>query len=263
MVEDAATHLREGFNVPVVLVWIDTVIAAAQYAKTGDDNDTAIGQKIMSVLAQLSRLTDALVVGIDHFGKMVETGTRGASSKEGHADSVLAALAEREVSGGISNTRLAIRKQRDGVAGTEIPFSPEVVQVGTDEDREPITRVIINWEKQPVARAADASWSKSLRLLRLVLMTMLADVGFEAIPFIDGPAVRAVKLDLVRNEFYRQYPADGDERQKAEARRQAFYRSVKDAQAKKLVMTREVEGVQLIWLTRERKPHEQEKHADC
>lgn len=83
-----------------------------------------------------------------------------------------------------------------------------------------------------------------------MLMTMLADAGFDATPFPDGPVVRAVDIKLIRNEFYRQYPADGDERQKATARRQAFYRAVKDAQAKGLVTTREVDGIQLIWLTR-------------
>ena len=56
-----------------------------------------------------------LAVGIDHFGKVAETGTRGSSAKEGHADTVLALLADREINGTISNTRLAVRKQRDGI----------------------------------------------------------------------------------------------------------------------------------------------------
>jgi hypothetical protein len=103
-------------------------------------------------------------------------------------------------------------------------------------------------------RPADADWSKSLRLLRQMLMTMMADHGVDATPFLDGSVVRAVDVELVRNEFYRQYPADGDERQKASARRQAFYRAVKDAQAKGLVTTREVEGIQLIWVTRPAAP---------
>jgi hypothetical protein len=251
MVADAAAGLRQRFDLPVVLVWIDTLIAAAGYAKLGDENDAASAQRIMSVLSKLSARTGALVVGIDHFGKVAETGTRGSSAKEGHADTVLAALADREINGAVTNTRLAVRKQRDGIAGIEIPFSPEVVQVGTDEDGDPETRVVIDWQQQAAsARAADASWSKSLRLLRQVLMTQLTDSGFDAAPFADGPVVRAVQLDPIRNEFYRQYPADGDARQKTSARRQAFHRAVRDAQAKKLVATREVDGTQLIWLTR-------------
>ena len=54
----------------------------------------------------------------------------------------------------------------------------------------------------------------------------------------------------MRREFYRQYPADGDEKQKADARRQAFNRAVKAAQEASLIAIRELNGVQLVWLTK-------------
>src|SRR5262249_11936417 len=99
-------------------------------------------------------------------------------------------------------------------------------------------------------KPTETQWSKSLRLLRQVLMTALADMGVDTAPFADGPVVRAVDVKPIREEFYRQYPADGDAQQKTNARRQAFYRALRDAQDKKLVATREVDDVQLIWLTR-------------
>jgi hypothetical protein len=58
----------------------------------------------------------------------------------------------------------------------------------------------------------------------------------------------ACDIDLVRTEFYKQYPADGTEQQKADTRRKAFGRSVKEAIARGLVASRQVDGVQLIWL---------------
>ena len=67
----------------------------------------------------------AFVATIDHLGKVVEAGTRGSSGKEGNADTVLATLAEREITGAVSNSRMAARKQRDGVSGFEVPFTPE------------------------------------------------------------------------------------------------------------------------------------------
>jgi hypothetical protein len=70
------------------------------------------------------------------------------------------------------------------------------------------------------------------------------------LPYADGPNVRACDLELVRQEFYRQHPADGDEKQKTEARRQAFYRAVKAAQEASLIAIRELDGVQLVWLTK-------------
>ena len=248
MVEHAAKAIQTKFSLPTVLVLIDTLISAAGYVKAGDDNDAAVAQRIMSVLSRLSQRTGALVVGIDHFGKLIDTGTRGSSAKEGHADAVLALLADRELNGTVTNTRLAVRKLREGLSGLEIPFKPTIVQTGIDPDGDPITRVVIDWEAQLI-KPADADWSKSLRLLRQVLMGVLAGAGRER-AFTDEPAVRAVDIELVRAEFYRQYPTDGNREKKTTARRQAFHRAVKDAQSKGLVATREVEGVQWIWLTR-------------
>jgi AAA domain/Toprim-like len=251
MVKDAAKHLKDRFGVPLVAVFVDTVVTAAGYAKAGDDNDAAVAQKLMSVMSGLSQRTGALVAGVDHFGKVEATGTRGSSAKEGAADSVLALLCDRELSGTVSNTRLAIRKQREGVAGLELPFIPTTVEIGTDRDGEPITRTIITWEPTPAAQAQtrDKDWSRSLRLLRQVLMAALAD-GKDMQPFPDGPVVRACDLEVVRAEFSKQYPANGNARQKADARRKAFQRAVEDAQGRGLVGLREVEGVQFVWLAR-------------
>jgi hypothetical protein len=190
------------------------------------------------------------VIGIDHFGKVAENGTRGSSAKEGAADTVIAVLAHRELGGGVSNTRLAMRKQRDGVSGFEIPFTARMVETGTDDDGDPITAPIIDWQAPQQAAGTDASWTPSMHQLLRILMTTLVDSAAIVRPFLDGPEVRACDLDLVRAEFYRQYPASGTENQKAETRRKAFYRSVKEAQARGVVASREVGGVQLVWLAR-------------
>jgi hypothetical protein len=249
LVEDARRHLKERFGVDVVLVFIDTIITAAAYSRPGDENDAAMAQRIMSALAGLSRKIGALVIGIDHFGKTVETGTRGSSAKEGHADVVLALLAERELTGAVTNTRLALRKLREGAAGLELPFTPKPLEIGTDADDEPIVRVVVEWSGQ-IAPLSDAYWSKSLKLLRRILMTMLADNGKDVTPFADGPMVRACDLDIVRGEFSKQYVADGNAEQRADARRKAFQRAVSAAQAKSLIAVREVNGTSLVWLAR-------------
>jgi hypothetical protein len=69
----------------------------------------------------------------------------------------------------------------------------------------------------------DARWSKSLRLLRQTLMNVLADHGKEQHPYPDGPVVRAVELETVRQEFYRSCLVEADtEAKKQAARRQAI-----------------------------------------
>ena len=53
-----------------------------------------------------------------------------------------------------------------------------------------------------------------LRLKR-VLMDVLADQGVELPIPPDGPAVRMIDQEIVREQFYRHTPADGTPKQKA------------------------------------------------
>jgi AAA domain/Bifunctional DNA primase/polymerase, N-terminal len=246
-VSEAAIELKRQFDVPVSLIWIDTLITAAGFA-SGEDNDAAAAQFVMTGLRDISQRTGAMVVGIDHFGKVMESGTRGSSAKEGAADTVIALLADRAVGGAVANTRLAMRKQRDGMSGFEVPFTVRIAEIGTDEDGDPVTAPVVEWQASQQTSHADIRWTQSMQLLRRVLMTILVDSGQTVRPFSDGPEVRACDIRLVRTEYYRQYTADGTERRKAEARRKAFNRSIKDAQARGVVACREVDGTQLIWL---------------
>jgi hypothetical protein len=248
MVDEAAAILKTKFNLPIALIEFDTVIAAAGYDEPGADNDAGATQKVMNVLRRLSRHTGALMLPLDHFGKVLDTGTRGSSAKEGGADTVLALLADRELNGALKNTRLAVRKQRDGVSGFEIPFTVRLIERGIDEDGDQILAPVIDWQTTGQPSKNEAQWTPSMRVLRRVLTTMLADIGMDVTPFTDGPTVRACDIEPVRQEFYRQYAATGSEEQKKEARSKAFRRAVHDAAARGLVATREVGGTQLIWL---------------
>ena len=253
LAEQAAARMQADFNLPLSAIAIDTVIAAAGHTRDGADNDTALGQLIMNVLQQLARKTGCFVIGLDHFGKDVSTGTRGSSVKEGSADVVLALLGDKSTSGQVTNTRLAIRKRRGGANGLEIPFKPRIVDMGTDDRGVPMTTLVIDWNA--AAETADTTqtdprWSRSLRLLRQVIMTVLADHGKETRPFHDGPSVRAVDVDIVRQEFYRCYLAEGDtEAKKQKTRQKAFYRAGKDAQAQALIQMRTIDGATFMWLT--------------
>lgn len=245
MVKDAADHMHRAFNLPVALVIIDTAGKAAGYARAGDENDTALAKIIMKNLADASRSTGAFFFGVDHFGKDVSTGTRGASSKEDDSDVVLALLGEKGTGGAVTNPRLAIRKRRSGPNGQEFSFRPRVVQAADE------TTLVIDWATQPEegCRAAKPDvWAKSLRLLKQTMMNLLVDHGTDTRPFPDGPSVRAVDLDIVRAEFYASHPAEGDDKAKQQARKKAFQRAVKDAQAKRLVGVRDISAVTYVWL---------------
>lgn len=150
MVKQAAERIRQEFNSPVVLVIVDTAGKAAGYTKAGDENDSTLARQVVGALAEASRETGALFLGVDHFGKAAETGTRGSSAKEGDCDAVLALLGDKNISGEVTNPRLAVRKRKSGPNGVEIPFRPKIVQAGEDE-----TTLVIDWlQADQVAPAA-------------------------------------------------------------------------------------------------------------
>jgi hypothetical protein len=241
-----AAEMQQRFGLPLALIVVDTVAAGAGYAKSGDENDAAIAQRIMDALARISKLTGAFVLAVDHFGKAVETGTRGSSAKESFADVVLALLGEKELSGGVKNPRMTARKRRGGPNGEEFAFTAQLVAMETDEEGDPIDTLVLEWGGEVEPPSSSGAWPKSLRLLHRIMMTLLANRGIE-IQVGDGK-VRALDREIVREEFHSSYAADGaTEGQRQEARSKAFRRAVSDAQERGLIGVRVVNGGTFIW----------------
>jgi hypothetical protein len=250
-VNAGARRMQDEFGVPLVLVVVDTLSAAANFK---DENSSAEGQQVMNALASLSKTSGAFVLAVDHLGKAAETGTRGTSAKEAAADVVVACLADRAVAGTIVNTRIAVRKLRAGATGAETPYLLEPVDLGTDEDGDRVTTCKVQWSPATI-RAGPASkaerWPPSTRLLRQALIAALRPHGSER-PLADGHTVRAVELEKVRHEFYVRSPIDeGDRGKQQDSRRKKFKRAVDAAQAKGLVEVREIDLKSWVWPTDE------------
>ena len=184
----------------------------------------------MNVLKAVAQALKCFVLGIDHFGKDLLAGTRGASSKESSCDVVLACLGTKELSGSVTNTRLAIRKHRGGRQGQEYPFTLRMVEAPEkDEDGDPITTMVVDWcrpelpERHSPGRMIRGLKPKrqdqrtaALRLKR-VLMAILAEQGVDLPIAPDGPVVRMVDQELVRKAFYAATPAEGTPEQNGTA----------------------------------------------
>jgi hypothetical protein len=250
IVAEAADRMHSEFAAELALIIIDTMSAAAGFI---DENSSSEGQRAMNVLAELSRRTGAFVMGCDHFGKAVETGTRGTSAKEAAADVVIACLGDRSVTGRIANPRIAIRKLRGGATGAETEYALRVVDLGTDEDREQITTCFVEWSPVTVGPAPNAGkgkeWPKRATLFRAALLHTLELYGRDVIPFEGQPLVRAVELDKVREEFAKRSPLDDDGQRNSQLskRRQVFRRSRAEAEARGLIGCRDIEGKFMIW----------------
>jgi hypothetical protein len=253
LAQEAAARIKAEFDLPLALIVIDTIASAAGYRKSGDENDAATTQAVINVMNALSKATGAFVVGVDHFGKNEETGTRGSSAKEGGVDVILAVLGDRSLSGAIENTRMTARKIRGGESGQEFGFAVRSVPVGVDEEGQPETSLIIEWEKAGPSRPEPGKrrWPKPLMLLRRALVNALASHGIDYRPNPGGPIARAVDIEVVRGEFYGSYVADGSEEQKQNTRRQAFNRAIRSTQSRNLIEVRDTGLGTVLWFTDE------------
>jgi hypothetical protein len=251
LAQEAAAKLKAEFDLPLSVIVIDTIVAAAGYNKDGQDNDTALGQVLMRTLARLARNAGCFVLGIDHFGKDVNVGTRGTSAKEGAAEVVFAMLGDKTIAGEITNTRLALRKRRSGASGQEFPFTARSVNMGTDEHGKPVTTLVLDWGAAAPKAKAKEDWGRGrgMKALKRVIMGLMVDHGTNMWPFADGPQVRALKLDLVRTEFIKSWPAEGPtEKAKRDGKTLNWRRAIEAAVDKGVVKVREVQGEEVVWL---------------
>jgi hypothetical protein len=273
MARAADASLQQEFGLPLGLIIIDTIAACAGYARAGDENDPAVGQALMNVLKSVAQAIGCFVLGVDHFGKSVEAGTRGASSKEASADLVLACLGQKEPSGAVVNLRLAVRKNRGGQQGQQLPFSLRLVKAPElDEDGEPETTMVVDWQLaspgtvQPVPDPWEQPRRQDQRtaMLRLkrVLMAKLAEHGVDVPIPPDGPPVRMIDQEIVRAAFYAATLAEGTPEQKADFRRKQFKRALDWAEDKKLIGTMELGQIGYIWLAQQSHSAGDDEDAD-
>jgi hypothetical protein len=248
--KQAAVRIKEQHGLNLGMIVIDTMAAAAGF---DDENSNSESQRVMNVLTQLAVRLKCLVLVVDHLGKAAETGTRGGSAKEGSADAVLAILADRDLSGNVTNPRMAVRKVRGAPTGSEIPFDTRVVDPGPDASGRPQTTLVIEWKTEGAAvKKTLDPWPRNMGVFREALFDAIDEQGGDRRPFPDdeggGPIVRAVDTEAVRSAFHKRYPATGDtEEKRQEARKKAYQRSVARAQERKLIGVAVIGPTTFLW----------------
>lgn len=161
---EAFEHVRDQVNTPVQLIIID-VLARAMGA--GSENDPADMGRMIEALDIIRALTGATVLVVHHAGKDKSRGMRGHSSLLGACDTVIEV--EKSEAGGHS---FRIAKQKDGVSGETFTFDLDVIELGRDEDGDPITSCVVR-EGEAVSKTASAvtltagerGWLKHLNAL--------------------------------------------------------------------------------------------------
>lgn len=122
------------------VVVLDTLNRASNGA---DENDSKSMGEIIAGANDLQRLIGGLVLLVHHTGKDASKGLRGHSSLHAALDAAI------EVRRNGDQREWLIAKSKDGEDGQSNYFGLEVVELGQDEDNEPITSCVI--------RAIDAS----------------------------------------------------------------------------------------------------------
>jgi hypothetical protein len=163
----------------------------------------------------VDRLRDILhchISSIHHFGKDIGRGSRG------HNSLICAVDTETQV----QNFVATITKQRDNVAGKTFPFKLEPIQLGLDEDGDPVTTCIVEQagehEKTPdKPRKVSPAQARALQMLDEAIATAgEVPPSNNHIP----PNTRCVREDIWRGYCYSGGISDGSD----DAKRIAFKR---------------------------------------
>ena len=142
-----------------------------------------------------------------------------------------------------------------------------------DGDGEPVTTMVVDWQPVPPGAAQTQSkdpWAQPRRqdqrtaVLRLkrVLMSILADQGIDLPIQPDGPVVRMVDKETVRERFFAGTPADGTSTQKRQFKYQQFKRALDYAEDRQLIGIGEIGKVTYIWLARRLDIEDDENEPD-
>lgn len=229
------------------LIVIDTL---AQTLNSADENGVGMVQFVANANAIATRF-NCLVLIIHHSGLSDDKRMRGHSSLNGALDAVI--LCERRE--GELKAHLTLQKLKDEVSGVRLSVNLSRVVVGTDEDgNETSTLVVESIEDAAPVATADKSRgaNPSQRLLLEVVRQVITDAGTTVRPWADGPEVRAAPEDIIRESYFERVAEDDapdtDPAKAADKRRQRFNRARKAMVDAKLLIAAKIDNRTHLWL---------------
>jgi hypothetical protein len=198
-------EIQAKYNVRCGAVIFDTV--AASFAIEDENSNSEIA-KISRHLREVEDKLDGLVIPVHHYGKSSSAGLRGGSLWKGTAEVVLSVTCDKdETTGDTKNRQLSIAKARDGKEGPIAKFDLEFCELGRDGKGRPFGAMIV----RPDLNAPTDGGEKKKRPVAVNRQRFI-DAFNEAIlapqeirVHGDGPTVKAVKAERVRDQFYKRH----------------------------------------------------------
>lgn len=121
------------------VIVIDTLNRAAPEADENSSQDTG---RLLEAAKDLQSMVGGFVLFVHHSGKDATKGMRGHSSIGAALDAVI------EISRVDDRRELRVQKVKDGEDGETHPFRLRVVDLGEDEDGEPVTSCVVDREQK-------------------------------------------------------------------------------------------------------------------
>lgn len=162
---EVAQHLAAVGGEPFSLIIFDTL---ARVMGALDENTAPDIAQLVSGLDMIRRATGAHVMLVHHTGKDAARGARGHSSLRAAIDTEIE-LTRDEV--GLITAE--VTKQRDGPTGYRFAYTLSQVELGRDQDGDPVTSCLV--EPVETARAGHADVTGSARVALDLLDKVMAD----------------------------------------------------------------------------------------
>ena len=211
----------------------------------GDENSPVDMGRIVLAADTIRDETGAHFSFVHHAGKDAARGARGHS--------LLRAATDTEIE--VTPCTVSATKQRDTEGNFAIGFALHDIYIGDNSNGLPIKSAIVEWNGSSSAKPGKVeakSVPRGQRLLMSVIREALDEAGEDIRPIHDGPIVRAVGADIVRNRLYLKIAEEaepGEDDEKLAARRQkAFARSVAAEIKAKTLLSATYNGDRVLWL---------------
>lgn len=133
LVVDLIEEIEEDHNIKIGMVVVDTLATTFQ---GGNENSSEDMGTYISNMKWIQRYADTGVMIVHHSGKDQAAGARGHSSLRAATDTELEVTSEKR--GNSYLRKIKTRKQREGESDEETIFGLHVVELGKDEDDDPI-----------------------------------------------------------------------------------------------------------------------------
>ena len=205
LIEARDTMAKRGIRLG--LVALDTMSAAIPGA---DENTAKDMSPVLSALQSLAADLGLLIVVVAHTGKDTDKGLRGWSGLLANADGLIM------LDNPVDDTRGgSVVKVKDGRSGDAFGFELVVVEIGTDDDGDPVTTCVVETcepaTKSSGSRRADRLGPKQEVMLRAIRQAI--EVGpSQIVPPYPGvpPGTKGVLRSVAKDVAMRIGYADAD-----------------------------------------------------